>query len=196
MADSRICKVCGVLKDKSFFAVGAAKCKPCYNAIITARRRKQRETYLAANPKPIRTTKHCKPCGRDLPFDEFYRNAKTGWVSGYCKPCQKRMGTAHRLRHGRNTVKEACDRLHATVAWFYAQREKQNNLCALCQTPESNKCRKSDGELRSLSIDHDHETGRIRELLCFRCNTALRQLEKHGIGWADRAVEYLKKYQE
>src|ERR1035437_2658006 len=42
-------------------------------------------------------------------------------------------------------------------------KEKQKNLCAICKRPERMKG-------KSLSKDHDHETGKPRELLCFHCN--------------------------
>ncbi len=47
----------------------------------------------------------------------------------------------------------------------------QDNLCAICHQPER------DGRgaaSQTLSIDHDHSTGVVRELLCRACN--------HGIG--------------
>lgn len=45
--------------------------------------------------------------------------------------------------------------------------EEQDGRCKICGEPETSK--------RSLwlSVDHDHETGRIRGLLCRSCNTAL-----------------------
>ena len=45
----------------------------------------------------------------------------------------------------------------------------QGGACALCNTHQSefNK---------SLCTDHDHETGKVRGLLCIMCNTALAQL--------------------
>lgn len=42
---------------------------------------------------------------------------------------------------------------------------EQNGLCAICKLPEA-----SD---RSLSLDHCHETGKIRGLLCNACNVGL-----------------------
>jgi len=46
----------------------------------------------------------------------------------------------------------------------------QGGACALCRkTPKS-------GRYRNLVIDHCHETGRFRGVICRRCNTALGQL--------------------
>lgn len=44
---------------------------------------------------------------------------------------------------------------------------EQNNLCLICQQPERSKMYKY------LAVDHDHETGSIRGLLCNNCNRAL-----------------------
>jgi Recombination endonuclease VII len=47
----------------------------------------------------------------------------------------------------------------------------QAGLCAICDQPETKRHR--DGSLLRLSIDHDHETGAVRGLLCQRCNVGL-----------------------
>ena len=47
---------------------------------------------------------------------------------------------------------------------FLAQ---QKGVCAICKKNESHKNKKN------LSVDHDHTTGKVRGLLCHRCNTAL-----------------------
>jgi Autographiviridae endonuclease VII len=60
--------------------------------------------------------------------------------------------------------------------WFYKQLEKQDGRC-VCGfvfslfTGDRN---------RSPHVDHNHETGRVRGLLCSRCNTSigLLQLDK------------------
>ncbi len=43
--------------------------------------------------------------------------------------------------------------------------EKQGGVCAICKKQCSTKTR--------LSIDHDHITGKVRGLLCRRCNAGL-----------------------
>lgn len=63
-----------------------------------------------------------------------------------------------------------------------AQMEKnQNGACALC------------GEHKRLLIDHDHVSGRVRELLCFRCNIRLAGLED-ATSWRSAALAYLEKH--
>lgn len=57
-----------------------------------------------------------------------------------------------------------------TLAEYEAMLESQNGVCA--------RCRKPPGALR-LAVDHDHETGRVRKLLCGPCNTWLGRLEAH-----------------
>ena len=46
---------------------------------------------------------------------------------------------------------------------------RQGGVCAVCSREPTPGI--------SLHVDHDHETGRIRGLLCFRCNNALGDLE-------------------
>lgn len=43
----------------------------------------------------------------------------------------------------------------------------QHGVCAVCNKPEASKSR------RHLTVDHDHKTGKVRGLLCSKCNTAL-----------------------
>ena len=41
----------------------------------------------------------------------------------------------------------------------------QNRVCAICHKPNI--------EGYALSVDHDHKTGKVRALLCVKCNMAL-----------------------
>lgn len=67
---------------------------------------------------------------------------------------------------------------------------KQGGVCEICLKVETSK----QGEvLKSLSIDHDHESGKVRGLLCGRCNAAIGLL-KEDIELFEKAKKYLLKY--
>ncbi len=66
---------------------------------------------------------------------------------------------------------------------------KQNYVCAICLKPETVKWR---GTLKSLAVDHNHETGEIRGLLCTRCNTEVGVVENKQIRL--KVETYLEKY--
>lgn len=48
----------------------------------------------------------------------------------------------------------------------------QGGVCAICKRPEPSK------RQAHLSVDHDHDTGKIRGLLCFGCNISLGYYER------------------
>src|SRR5882724_12058950 len=48
---------------------------------------------------------------------------------------------------------------------------KQGGLCHICHLPETSK--NSRKEIKKLAVDHNHITGKIRGLLCAKCNQAI-----------------------
>lgn len=68
----------------------------------------------------------------------------------------------------------------------------QNNRCAICGEIESVRSNNKSGGIKSLAVDHCHATGRIRGLLCNRCNIGLGHF-KDDIWVLGRTIEYLKQ---
>ena len=66
--------------------------------------------------------------------------------------------------------------------------EKHGGVCAICGCVETQMIR---GTTLSLAIDHCHETGRIRGLLCSQCNRGLG-LFRDNPEHLERAAEYLR----
>jgi hypothetical protein len=57
-----------------------------------------------------------------------------------------------------------------TLEWYREQLAKQKNVCAICEQPETAVIK---GKVISMSVDHCHTTGKIRGLLCTKCNRGL-----------------------
>jgi hypothetical protein len=57
-----------------------------------------------------------------------------------------------------------------SLAEYEALLAAQGGVCGICEKPETVTFR---GVLRSLCVDHDHASGKIRGLLCDRCNFML-----------------------
>jgi hypothetical protein len=69
---------------------------------------------------------------------------------------------------------------------------EQNGVCAICGTAEKHKAGLS-GKAKDLAVDHDHNTGAVRALLCSACNTALG-LFRDDPALLDAAKTYLHKH--
>jgi len=66
---------------------------------------------------------------------------------------------------------------------YKAMLEAQSNCCALCQ-------KQGTGRHYRLVIDHDHATGKIRGILCHRCNIAIG-IFKDSPALLQSAINYL-----
>jgi len=65
-----------------------------------------------------------------------------------------------------------------TIKQYNEILHKQGDVCAICRRESS----------KNLHVDHNHKTGRIRGLLCYRCNSAIGYLQDN----VDRAKQLLK----
>ena len=157
--------------------------------------------------------KRCKKCGESKPYSEFHR--ATGMRDGHrseCKAChhaqQKRWYEANReasIASVKRWQQANKDHLHA-YRREYRQRRKveernayllrnfgisnddyddllsrQGGGCAICGRPPKKA---------ALHVDHDHNTGIVRGLLCVGCNNALGQF-KDSTDLLARASTYL-----
>jgi hypothetical protein len=67
-------------------------------------------------------------------------------------------------------------RFDLTLEEYNLMLDSQGGVCKICSMPETTRKNNSD-EVRMLCVDHDHNTGKVRGLLCNKCNKALGHYE-------------------
>lgn len=123
----------------------------------------------------------CTKCATTKPLDEFHRDQKRpDGVTFYCKACIRDYDEARRERDPERyaATRKTSSRNHRLRTLFGMTRDEydekraaQNGRCKICGKPE--KRRRKNGVEIDLSVDHDHVTGIVRDLLCGDCNTGL-----------------------
>lgn len=119
--------------------------------------------------------RNCKRCGAD----DWYHYDNSN-VSA-CAPCQLRRAKEEKPWRGKPPRSPEDTRRHQlkhnygiTVEEYDELFEIQEGACAICGRTDNGV--NQHGPMR-LAVDHDHETGEVRGLLCNRCNTALGLLD-------------------
>ncbi len=99
------------------------------------------------------------------------------------------LAAARRRRHKDDPSKMKNNHLKCTfgitLVEYNQMFEEQQGCCAICGKHQAS-------EKRALAVDHDHETGRIRGLLCSGCNQGIGHL-KDDITILRKAIAYLEK---
>ena len=82
-------------------------------------------------------------------------------------------------------------RFNLTFEEYNSMLEQQGGVCKLCGKEETARKNNSE-EKRMLAVDHDHDTGKVRGLLCAKCNVQLGHYEKTKL----RAAEFERYLEE
>lgn len=96
-----------------------------------------------------------------------------------------RCASHHRAHTKATKARNANRRIETT----YGLTAEQYNAIYTFQGGRCTICQRSTGKTRRLAVDHDHQTGTIRGLLCKTCNTVV--IGRYGIEALSRAIAYL-----
>jgi hypothetical protein len=110
-------------------------------------------------------------------------------------PCQRAYSAAHYAANrekylAKMKANNLLKRYGLTADDYEQLLAAQDGKCAICGMTSGWRHRQS-GERKKLAVDHCHETGRVRGLLCDRCNTAIGKLN-HDPALLQKAIEYLR----
>ncbi len=155
----------------------------------------------------------CSTCGESYPPSEYQRRRKQ------CRAC-RRAAQARWREENRDRVREQRERAHQAAPekrrerqarWWKRRAEAltwkrrcqevkrlfglergqyeamirvQQNLCAVCGCPPP---------IRYLAVDHDHDTGEVRALLCRNCNLGIANF-RENIHHLHAAADYLERF--
>lgn len=131
-------------------------------------------------------SRHNDKQGAWLPVEQFHKGD-----APYCKQCRSsyfkenydpQQARARNFKYYYKHDSMIYDRLF----------ELQNGVCAICGDPPEEKPTGRNRTKRALlATDHNHETGKVRGLLCYNCNFALGWI-KDNPGRIQQIIDYLK----
>lgn len=134
--------------------------------------------------------KWCPCCREQKHKDDFYKMGIR--PNGQCKKCNNDrtrkiwLSLPEKVRYEKGRARTL--RMYGlTLESFDEIRKSQNNSCAICGSSIADRMSKN------LCIDHDHQTGEVRGLLCRRCNSGIGQFDD-DLEKVKSAVRYLEKH--
>lgn len=136
--------------------------------------------------------KTCKTCKQALPLSEYWKQPKNaGGLSHNCKACHRAYAKQHARKH-RATEKGRLKYRNWVLKRNYGIDVEAYDLMLWMQDGACRICKsvKPGGRWGKFHVDHCHTTGRVRGLLCSRCNVAVGLLADCTDNLA-RATDYL-----
>lgn len=118
--------------------------------------------------------KRCSTCGKNKD-KKFYscRKLTIDGLNHSCRECVRYRNVKYRHLISKNEY----DKLY----------KLQNKSCAICGAKRSNN------KVKMLSVDHCHKTGKVRGLLCSKCNTGIGKFNDN-IELLNNAIKYLSDF--
>lgn len=131
------------------------------------------------------TNKLCRTCDTVKPIDAFWKGQTA------CVPCSK-----HKQKtrwNSRTPAKRLEQHLKykygVSHAEFLDAWNSQNGVCAICEN-DLPDLMTYDNRRRGYAIDHNHETGAFRGILCLKCNSLLG-MASESVSVLKAAIKYL-----
>lgn len=130
---------------------------------LTLRRARKIAQGLCLCGSPLKSKNYCVDCL------ELNRRSKSASIQrkidvGMCAACGRVPPKPGRFHCVECLYRMQLRKYDMTIADFMKLYNEHDGHCAICE---------SDGDGKSLHIDHDHISGKVRGLLCFKHNAAL-----------------------
>ena len=130
--------------------------------------------------------KTCTQCGVEKPLQDFYKNAKkTDGHRSECKVCSEKKKKPYKKCPTVAREERLRSKYGVTLFAYDLMLRLQRGGCKICGATA-----KESG--RVLVVDHNHDTGEVRGLLCAHCNSGIGLL-KDSPALLRRAIDYLEE---
>jgi len=116
--------------------------------------------------------------------DDFYKNKTKLGLFKECIPCHNERSSKFRKDNPDYELKR---KYNMTIDDFNRMLEEQGGTCA------NDACDYGSDEDHVLCVDHNHDTGEVRALLCHWCN-ASEGLLRRSTKVAEGLVRYMRKH--
>lgn len=128
-------------------------------------------------------SKYCKPCGKKRKT-ESQSACKKRWRENNREKWRKQRRDDYRF--GKARGRHLKYHYGISLEDYDEMFRQQNGLCAICEKPE---IATNQFGVKRLAVDHDHTTGKIRGLLCQRCNMAIGLMDNNS-NLFEAAIQY------
>jgi len=158
--------------------VASGQCVICHRDMQRAYARKLRESRLRAREWGKTKLTREQIAAKAKAFSE----ANPDKIKEYTRKHYSQNKTKV-IRRTRNTRYQK--KINITLKQYESVMKSHNGKCDICKTENPG------GPYNSFNLDHCHETGKLRGILCFRCNTTLGKFEDK-IELFEAAIRYLR----
>lgn len=126
----------------------------------------------------------CNKCELEKPLSEFgkHKNSNKYGINSTCKECLRKEDKFIKIKRAYGIDEED----------FQAMYISQNGKCAICNEDIALRS-KIETKYHSACVDHCHETGKVRDLLCSDCNRGLGFF-KDDVNIINNVLKYLIKH--
>ena len=167
-------------------------CIGCRNMFFSNRSNKKwcsqkcRQEQLHPNKCVIKACQSCMQPFQMLVGNQLFCSHECRWLSHV--PTELTKKNKKIAQRTKNLLKRGL-----TPDDYELELRNQNYVCAVCYKPETAVTK--NGSVKLLSVDHNHETGCYRGLLCQKCNTGLGQFQDE-ITILKQAIQYLERHKD
>lgn len=188
----RKCKICNEVKNLSEFPIDKTKthktykngnpvcsvnCKLCFFKDHSKTKRyltTQENVELLEN-----NLRKCSTCNQVKNISEFWKNGTTTGISSKCAKCDRERKRKTQIS-SRSRDKEAAKRYNISLEEYdnWINKNPNCNICGI--------------KLEQPHIDHDHNSGKVRGVLCKSCNWGIGHMNDN-VDILKSAINYLER---